>query len=101
MSPATCPRVNELKAFALGDLGDSTFLVIASHIERCPDCEALLQAFDDHADGLVTGLRDLQLANDLEATEPPEEWSASRKEPPFYLRARRAGRSLSIRADVT
>lgn len=73
MSPATCPRVNELKAFALGDLGDSTFLTIASHIERCPDCEALLQAFDDHADGLVAGLRDLKTAHEHEITEPPQE----------------------------
>jgi hypothetical protein len=74
MSPATCPRVNELKAFALGDLGDAAFANIAAHVERCLDCEALLQAFDDHSDGLVTGLRDLQQPSEHGADEhPPEE----------------------------
>ncbi len=60
MAAFSCPRVDELKAFALGDLGDDTFAGIAAHITSCHDCEALLQAFDNHADVLVSGLRDLQ-----------------------------------------
>jgi hypothetical protein len=53
MSSLSCPREDELKAFAVGNLVAPAFDRIAGHVERCPDCEALLQAFDDHADGLV------------------------------------------------
>jgi serine/threonine protein kinase len=71
MAAFSCPRVDELKAFALGDLGDETFAGIAAHVGSCPDCEALLQAFDNHEDVLVASLRDLQ--PEMEAAAPPEE----------------------------
>src|SRR4051794_6655426 len=71
MAAFSCPRVDELKAFALGDLGDDSFARVAAHIGGCHDCEALLQAFDNHADVLLTGLRDLQPGTDVAA--PPQE----------------------------
>src|SRR5437879_1822226 len=73
MASPLCPRVDELKAFAVGDLCGSAFDAIAAHVERCHDCEALLQAFDDHADGLVAGLRDLKDSSEAECVVPPEE----------------------------
>ncbi|HEV8062612.1 MAG TPA: protein kinase, partial [Gemmataceae bacterium] len=80
MTTFSCPRVDELKAFALGDLADATFASVAAHVTRCRDCEALLQAFDNHADGLVAGLRDLKPSNEELAVGPPQELvTAARK----------------------
>ncbi|HEV3118127.1 MAG TPA: protein kinase [Gemmataceae bacterium] len=73
MSPPVCPRVDELKAFAVGDLCGAAFDGVAAHVELCRDCEALLQAFDDHADGLVVGLRDLNGPRQQAGIVPPEE----------------------------
>src|SRR5437667_8451763 len=73
MASPPCPRVDELKAFAVGNLCGAAFDDIAAHVERCHDCEALLQAFDHHADGLVAGLRDLKDSSDAEGMAPPEE----------------------------
>ncbi|HEV3444107.1 MAG TPA: protein kinase [Gemmataceae bacterium] len=68
-----CPRVDELKAFAVGNLCGAAFDDIAVHVEQCRDCAASLQAFDDHADGLVAGLRDLKHAGAAESIHPPAE----------------------------
>src|SRR5260370_7646295 len=73
MASLFCPRVDELKAFAVGNIYGAAFDGIAAHVERCHDCEALLQAFDDHADGLVAGLRDLKDSREAECVVPPEE----------------------------
>ena len=73
MTAFSCPRVDELKAFALGDLAGCAFAGIAAHVERCHDCETLLQAFDNHADGLVTGLRDLNPSSEEAFSVPPRE----------------------------
>src|SRR5262245_27617117 len=54
-----CPNTDSLKAFAVGNLSGASFARIATHLESCRACEATLQAFDDHADGLVTGLANL------------------------------------------
>ena len=70
---SVCPRVDELKAFAVGDLCGASFDEIAAHVEQCHDCEASLQAFDNHADGLVIGLRDLNDPQKEEALVAPEE----------------------------
>jgi eukaryotic-like serine/threonine-protein kinase len=77
MASVSCPSIDELKAFALGDLSASAFDGIATHVEHCPHCEASLQAFDNHADALVVGLRDLQHPNDEEYSVPPEELVAA------------------------
>jgi eukaryotic-like serine/threonine-protein kinase len=80
MASPLCPRVDELKAFAVGDLCGSAFNAIAAHVERCRDCEASLQAFDDHADGLVAGLRDLRDASEEDGVAPLAELiTAARK----------------------
>src|SRR5437870_1676917 len=80
MASPLCPRVDELKAYAVGDLCGSAFDAIAAHEERCRDCEASLQAFDDHADGLVAGLRDLKDAGEEDGVVPPAELiTAARK----------------------
>ena len=73
MASLLCPRVDELKAFALGNLCGAAFEGIAGHVALCHDCEALLQAFDDHADGLVAGLRDLKDPKEEESIVPPAE----------------------------
>src|SRR5207237_2538180 len=73
MASPPCPRVDELKAFAVGNLCGAAFDDIAAHVEQCHDCEASLQAFDNHADRLVVGLRDLKDLSEEEAIIPPAE----------------------------
>lgn len=73
MASRACPKVDELKAFALGNLCGAALNEIAHHLELCHDCEASLQSFDQHVDGLVAGLRDLSHPNKTESIKPPEE----------------------------
>jgi predicted Ser/Thr protein kinase len=72
MAARSCPGFNELKAFALGNLCGEEFGAIAAHLEGCPACQASLEAFDDLADGLVVGLRDLKDPSEPEEVPPPE-----------------------------
>ncbi|MCE9529259.1 MAG: serine/threonine protein kinase, partial [Planctomycetales bacterium] len=57
--PALCPTPNELQAFSLGNLPSLTLEKVAEHVEQCPACDAVLRALDEHYDGLVTELRQL------------------------------------------
>ena len=72
ISPA-CPRPDELKAFAVGNLSAANFSRVADHLDACRNCEVSLQAFDDHADGLITGLRNLPEPGEEAGVAPPEE----------------------------
>jgi serine/threonine protein kinase len=67
MSPANgahqgpaCPKPEELLAFSVGQLAESTSEPIARHIEACPDCLAILatlQGLHDKKDPLLADLR--------------------------------------------
>jgi hypothetical protein len=57
MSASLCPNDDDLRAFALGDLPEPALERLAAHVDRCADCERLLQQFDAHSDGLVTTLK--------------------------------------------
>src|SRR5207302_6783904 len=66
-----CPNPDTLKAFAVGNLSGGSFTRIAAHLASCRACEATLQAFDDHTDGLVTGLAQLNARGEETTSEPP------------------------------
>lgn len=72
MSIENCPNDTALRAFAVGDVGESDLDVIASHVSQCPRCDTVLQDLDKYADGLVTELYGLNL-NDAKGgrTEVP------------------------------
>jgi hypothetical protein len=55
-----CPNVDDLKAFAVGDLPGGKLEEIAAHVAQCPRCDASLQALDHYADGLLTDLHQFQ-----------------------------------------
>jgi tRNA A-37 threonylcarbamoyl transferase component Bud32 len=57
MREASCPGLDELKRFAIGDLDERTFARIAEHVEHCPNCETSLRSLEAHTDPLVTALR--------------------------------------------
>ncbi len=59
--PATarCPDVEDLRAFAVGDLAGAKLEEIAAHVAACPRCDASLQELDAYADGLLTELHQL------------------------------------------
>ncbi len=52
-----CPAVDVLRAFSIGDLEEGRFSQIALHVAGCPNCEAALEQFDDHGDGLLSELK--------------------------------------------
>src|SRR5437763_1173500 len=55
-----CPSGDDLKAFSVGDLGETKLEQIAAHVAKCSRCDASLQALDKYADGLLTDLRQLR-----------------------------------------
>src|SRR5205807_2515847 len=59
-----------------------------SHVERCPTCEAALQALDAHTDPLVTGLR--QSAESADGAVPASLLTVARSA--FEPRPRRVGK---------
>jgi hypothetical protein len=73
MPALPCPSQDQLSAFAVGNLSAAAFAEVAGHVETCPDCEALLQEFDDHSDGLVTGLRHLKPPRENEPFAVPQD----------------------------
>src|SRR5687767_7579859 len=56
-----CPTVEDLKAFAVGDLAGARLEEIAVHVSGCPRCDASLQELDHYADGLLTDLHQLDV----------------------------------------
>jgi tRNA A-37 threonylcarbamoyl transferase component Bud32 len=56
MNPARCPSPAELRAFAVGDLGEADVECIAGHVLGCEPCERALRSLDGVADGLVRSL---------------------------------------------
>ena len=64
---ATCPPLDQLKSFAVGDLSAAGLERIAAHAAECEKCDAALRELDAHADELVGQLKRLQLDPDRES----------------------------------
>ncbi len=56
MNPPRCPSPAELRAFAVGDLGDADIDRIAGHVLDCEACERTLRSLDEVTDGLLQSL---------------------------------------------
>src|SRR5262245_27296710 len=54
-----CPAPMELRAFAVGDLGDADIDSIASHVLECEPCERALRSLDRMTDALLRSLNGL------------------------------------------
>lgn len=57
-----CPTGDELQAFSLGNLPTIELERVARHVGHCPACDAALHKLDEAGDGLVTELRQLDVA---------------------------------------
>src|SRR5262245_53129582 len=51
-----CPSTAELRAFAVGDLGDADIDRIASHVCDCQPCDSALRSLDGMKDCLLKSL---------------------------------------------
>jgi len=71
MTAGTCPAPDDLREFAIGNITDSLFSRIAEHVQSCRDCDAVLQALDEHPDGLISELRQLG-TSEVVSTEVPQ-----------------------------
>src|SRR4051812_37508621 len=94
MNPPRCPTGEELRAFALGDLGDADIDRIAGHVLDCESCDRALRPLDEMTDGLLRTLE----------TFAPDEQRPRDPLPETLLRiARGAGRSTcgAPRPDVS
>lgn len=69
-NPPRCPSQAELRAFALGDLGDEDVDRIADHILRCEPCDQALWSLDGLTDGLTRSLGGLGTNADRPAPLP-------------------------------
>src|SRR5262245_15250467 len=56
---ARCPSPEELRAFAVGDLGDADVDRIAGHVLSCAPCDHALRSLDGMTDGLLRSLEGL------------------------------------------
>ena len=56
MSRLTCPSRDQLRLFVLGNLSEGEFDGILEHVSDCRECEAALDALDEHSDDLLTRL---------------------------------------------
>jgi tRNA A-37 threonylcarbamoyl transferase component Bud32 len=56
MTPPRCPSPAELRAFAVGDLGDVDIDRIAAHVRDCEPCDRALRSLDKTKDGLLSRL---------------------------------------------
>ena len=57
MPGAGCISDANLRAFLLGDLPERVGRSVASHLERCPECEAAARRLDGLTDGVIDRLR--------------------------------------------
>jgi tRNA A-37 threonylcarbamoyl transferase component Bud32 len=55
-NPLPCPSPAELRAFAVGDLGDADIDRIAGHVLECDPCDRALRSLDGMTDGLLRSL---------------------------------------------
>jgi tRNA A-37 threonylcarbamoyl transferase component Bud32 len=69
---ARCPSPAELRAFAVGNLGDGDIERIADHVLDCAPCERALRSLDGVTDGLLRSLEGLQGADGPTADTLPE-----------------------------
>jgi tRNA A-37 threonylcarbamoyl transferase component Bud32 len=56
MNRSRCPSPAELRAFAVGNLGDPDIDRIAEHVLACEPCECALRSLDGMTDGLLRSL---------------------------------------------
>ena len=54
-----CPSYADLSAFDLGGLPAATLERVAVHLERCPGCQAALEALDQASDPVMDSLKSL------------------------------------------
>src|SRR5689334_4519548 len=59
MSPPRCPSPAELRAFAVGAIGDADIDRIAGHVLDCERCDRALRPLDGVTDGLLRSLSGL------------------------------------------
>jgi eukaryotic-like serine/threonine-protein kinase len=55
-NPPRCPSPEELRAFAVGELGDADIDHIAGHVLDCEPCDRALRSLDGTTDGLLKSL---------------------------------------------
>jgi tRNA A-37 threonylcarbamoyl transferase component Bud32 len=58
MNPPPCPSPAELRAFAVGELGDADIDRIAGHVLDCEPCDHALRSLDRMTDGLLRSLEE-------------------------------------------
>jgi serine/threonine protein kinase len=57
--PPRCPSAAELRAFAVGGLGDAEIDRIATHVVDCEPCDQALRALDQLTDDLLKSLNEI------------------------------------------
>ena len=69
----TCPEIDVLRAFAIGDLAGTKLDQVAAHVIECNSCEHAVAEFDRYSDELLTELKRLQNQGPLRKPSVPQE----------------------------
>lgn len=77
MAATSCPPLSTLRQFAVGDVADDNFALLAEHVENCRDCERVLDELNDATDPLLVQLRCF--------TPPDGETATVLSAPPFSI----------------
>lgn len=73
MQHRSCPSLDELKAFNVGNLSENRLNMIVEHLKSCGSCNKQLIAFDQFQDHLLTSLRHLaETENDKKEALPQD-----------------------------
>ena len=72
MVATQCPKPNQLEAFLLGDLEESTADFVHEHTEACAKCQTEVNRLDGVEDRFLRDLRSLRLPNVSASALPPE-----------------------------
>src|SRR5258708_15135967 len=72
MNPSRCPSPAQLRAFAVGNLGDADIDRIADHVLDCEPCDRALRSLDGMADGLLRSLEGFNGADVRPSVPLPE-----------------------------
>src|SRR5689334_9510528 len=89
-TPPRCPSPAQLRAFAVGNLGDADIDRLAAHILDCEGCACVLRSLDGMTDGLLRSLNGFTADAYLSAPLPED----------LLQVARNAGRSCGSGPDL-
>ena len=91
-----CPDQDQLQRFGRGALTGDRMLSLSQHLDQCPACCAVLSAYDDGGDPLISALRD----QSIEQCESDVHWADQTARECFEFDSARDDTSIQSATDT-